>query len=406
MHIAMLTQYFWPEDNFRTTALAEGLRDRGHQISVVTGFPNWPHGRLHEGYKMRPWKRETHEGIEILRVPLFPDHSNSTIRRGLNYGSFALSASTIGSALCRSADLLYVYHPPLTMGLPGVIMSKLRGMPLVYNVMDLWPESLVATGMRLPNLAMSALRRSERWIYSQAKSVVVLSNGFKRNLIAKGVPAEKVDVITVWGDESVYQPMDRDPEFAAAHGLKGKFNVMYAGNMGEAQALETVVETATLLRDLQDIQFVFVGDGVSEAKLRAMAEQRKLTNVRFLGRQPSTEMAKFLSCGDALLVHLRKDPLFEITIPSKTTAYMACGRPVIVALRGDAADIIEEHGAGRTCESESPEALAQTVREMFALPPEDLQKMADSARSAFLTKYSKQALIGKYNELFNRIVAN
>ena len=403
LRILILSQYYWPEGT-RASTLAEGLRDRGHQVRVLTGFPNYPEGRLYDGYKMRPWQWEDIRDINVLRVPLFPDHSWSVVRRGLHYGSFALSASTIGLWLCGDADIMYVYHPPLSIGIPGALISKLRHIPMVYGVMDLWPESMIAAGLKLNPIALNVLSRLERWVYQQAVHIIVLSPGFKRNLVSKGVPAQKIEVVPVWGDESLYRPELPDAALAAEYGLDGHFNIIYGGNLGKAQALDTVVEAAALLQDIPEMQFVLIGSGVAEQGLRDLVAERGLSNVRFIGRQPPERMAHFYALGDVLLVHLENHPLFEITVPSKTMVYMACGRPVIMAVGGDAADVIRSAGAGVTCSSGNPDALAAAVRSLAGMSVEEREAMGEAGRQAFLQLYTSGVLIDRYEALFERLV--
>ncbi|MCL0086442.1 glycosyltransferase family 4 protein [Thermodesulfovibrionales bacterium] len=200
--------------------------------------------------------------------------------------------------------------------------------------------------------------------------------------------------------------MPPESTLAAEHGLAGQFNVVYAGNMGFAQALDTVIEAAQQLSDLPEVQFVFIGDGVDEARLRQMVAQRQVSNVRFLGRQPAERMPHFFALADLLLVHLKRDPLFEITIPSKTLAYMACGRPILMAVAGDAADVVRDAGAGLTCAPQAPKALAGAVRTLYAMPAAERERMGEAGREAFLNHYTRRVLMDRYEALFRDIVYN
>jgi len=403
MRILLLAQWYIPEPDIKVHLLAKDLVARGHQVTSITGFPNYPQGRIYPGYHQRPWQWEDMDGVRVLRVPLYPDHSRSGIKRIINYLSFATSASLLGPLLCGPADVMWVYHPPLTVGIPAWWIGLLRRVPFVYEIQDMWPETVVSSGMVASKRAVVWLGRLARFVYRQAAAITVISPGFKRNLISKGVPAGKIHVIPNWADEDIYRLVPQDEALAAEHGLTGRFNVVYGGNMGAAQGLHNVIEAATLLRDLSEVQFVFIGDGVDQDALRQMVRERKLDNVRFLGRQPAQEMPRFFALADVLLVHLKRDPLFEITIPSKTLAYLACGRPILGVVAGDPADVIREAGAGVICPQEDPAALAQMVRSLYAMPPTEREAMGQAGRQAFLANYTRRVLVDRYEALLREV---
>jgi glycosyltransferase involved in cell wall biosynthesis len=334
---------------------------------------------------------------------LYPDHSWSGLRRILNYLSFALSASSFGAALCGPADVMWVYHPPLTVGIPAWWIGLLRRIPYIFNIHDMWPETLAATGMLPSSIAAKWLGTLARFVYRRAAAISVVSPGFRRNLIEKGVPANKIHVIPNWADEDVYRPVPRDEALAAEYGLSEHFNVMFGGNIGAAQAMENVLHAAERLRDFPTVQFLLIGDGVDAARLRQIAHEGDLYNVRFIGCQPAERMPYFFAWADALLVHLKRDPLFEITIPSKTIAYLACGRPIITCTAGDAAEVVREAGAGLVCPPEDPDALAQAVRELAAMPLEQREALGQAGRQAFLQKYTRAVLMDKYETLLKEV---
>jgi len=399
MRILTLSQWYVPEPDMKIHLLARDLVSRGHTVRAVTGFPNYPGGKLYPGYRLHWRQWEQLDGVRVLRLPLYPSHSRSAGKRVLNYASFAASASVLGSVLCGPADVMWVYHPPLTVGLPAWWIGWLRRVPFIYEVQDMWPETLAATGMLPSGRVAGWVGRLAKFIYSRAAAITVISLGFKRNLIDKGIPADKIHVIPNWADEDVYYPAPRDEILAAEHGLMNRFNIMYGGNMGGAQAMDNVLEAAALLRDAPDVQFVLIGDGVDVSTLQAAAQARELDNVRFIGRQPAQRMPHFYAWADGLLVHLKRDPLFEITIPSKTIAYLACGRPIISCVVGDAADVIQSADAGIVCAPEDPEALAQAVRDLYAMPESQRQVMGDAGRRAFLANYTRRVLVDRYEAL-------
>ncbi len=403
MRILILSQYYTPEPIPKPHELAIGLTERGHQVTAITAFPNYPTGRFYPGTKVRPWSREVLDGVCVIRLPLFPDHSQSAVRRCLNYGSFALSAMTIGVAIGGGADVLYVEHPPLTTGLPAAVFSRLRRIPYLFRVNDLWPESVEATGMMRNRRALAWMGRLERFAYRQAAAISVVSPGVRRNLIGKGVPEDKVHFIPHWADESLYTPQAPDEQLALEHGLSDRFNVMFAGYLGLAQALDVVLGAARLLGDLPAVQFVIIGDGVDATRLRDDAQAKGLKNVLFIGHQPAATMPRLFAHADALLVHLRSHPLFRITIPSKTMAYMACGRPILMAVEGDAADLVTAAGAGIACSSEDPGSLADAVRRLFGMSPGERAAMGASGREWFVKHYSRAVLLDRYEALLQEI---
>jgi glycosyltransferase involved in cell wall biosynthesis len=249
-------------------------------------------------------------------------------------------------------------------------------------------------------IAMGMLRGLASFVYRRAAAITVVSPGFRTNLIGKGVPAHKVHVIPNWADDDLYHPVSPDPQLAEELGLNGRFNVMFAGNLGAAQGLEHVLAAAGLLRDLPEVQFVIAGSGHAEGALRTRAQTEGLANVRFLGQQPAARMVHFFALADALLVHLRRDPLFDITIPSKTLAYLASGRPILSATSGDAADVVREAGAGVVCPPEDAAALAKAVRELYGMSPEQRQVLGEAGRKAYLENYTRQVLVDRYEALF------
>ncbi len=404
MRIVILTQYYPPEPIPKPHELARGLAERGHEVLVITGFPNYPAGKLYAGTHLQLWKWDNRDGIRVLRLPLYPDHSRSAFRRVLNYGSFALSAALLGSVLSGPVDAIFAEHPPLTTGLAAWILGRVRRARFLFAVNDLWPESIEATGMVRNQGFLRFIGRLERFVYKRAAAIAVISNGIKQNLVGKGVPLEKIHVIPHWADESVYRPVPPDPELARQLGMAGRFNVVFAGQLGLAQGLDVVLEAAGEVVDLTDVQFVLVGDGTDAERLRRVAGERRLNNVRFLGRQPAAQMPHIFAISDVLLVHLRDDPLFRITIPSKTITYMACGRPVLMAVEGDAADVIRTAGAGVTCRGGDAKDLAETVRQLRAMDRAELEKMGRAGREAFLASFSQGVLLDRYEAILSGLV--
>ena len=403
MKILILSQYYAPEPTARAHELASSLSRRGHKTVAITGFPNYPHGEIYDGYRMRLWEWERREGVSVLRLPLFPDHSRSVARRSLYYASFAMAASLWGPLIGTGMDAMYVYLHPPTIGIAAMLIRLLRGVPFVCEIQDLWPESLLATGMVQNQRLLKWLDSLERFVYRHSAAIVAVSPGFVPNLIRKGVPPEKIHVISNWADESVHRPVPPSPKLAQETGMAGHFNVLYTGNMGPAQGLETVVEAADKLQDLRDVQFVLAGEGVERPSLEAAAKKRKLSNVHFLGQQPVDRMSDLYALADVLLLHLRRDQLFTTTIPSKTLGYLASGKPILAAAPGDVSEIVLQAKAGLTCEAQDSSALASTVRRFYTMSPTVRAQMGENGREAFLQKYSRGALVPCYEQLLESV---
>jgi len=404
MRILILTQWYPPEPARLIYELSQELHKSGHQVQVLTGFPNYPDGELYAGYRLRPWMREEIDGLEVVRTWLYPEHSRSGIKRLVNYLSFAISAALLGLFLARRPEVIFVYHPPLTIGLPAWILSRLWRVPFVYQIQDLWPDTLRATGMLNNEGVLRWIDRFARWVYKRAAAICVISPGFYANLSAKAVPQEKLHVISNWVDTDLYRPQVPDPAQAQTLGLAGKFNIMFAGNIGPAQGLETLVQAAALLRDLAAVQFVLVGDGLATPDLKAAVAQQRLSNVRFLGRYPVEAMSNLYALADVLCIHLKDDPLFRITIPHKTFAYMASGKPILAAMAGDTADLITGAGAGIACPPEDPQALAEAVRRFYALSEAERRRMAARGLATVRTQYNRSILVDKIEAVLDSVV--
>lgn len=384
---------FEPEPGaLRGLPLARALSARGHQVRVITGFPQYPAGETYEGYRQR-WRTWEHFGnVAVLRVPIFPSHDDSSLRRSATYLSFGLAALIIGVPLIGPADAVMLCESQPTNGAAGLALQSLRHARLVCNVADLWPESVLASGMVGSARAKRAIGALiSRWcgvLYRRSDRVTAISPGFKEALVAQGVTTDKVDVIYNWADEDVFHPCERDPRLARALGLEGRFNVIYAGNLGHLQALETVLHAAHLLRDEADIQLVLIGSGPKEEELRRLRDELRLENLLFIDRRRYRDMPKIYALAAVLLVHLRDLPFLRATIPSKTQVSLASGRPVLMGARGDAASLITDAGAGCVCQPENPQEMAGCIRLLFGMPEAEREAMGARGREYYLHKLS------------------
>ena len=402
MRILFLTQWFNPEPQFKGLAFAKELQRRGHQVEVLTGFPNYPGGKVYPGYRIRLVQREVMEGVPVIRVALYPSHDRSPLRRIFNYLSFALSATLIGPWLVGKADVMYVLHPPATMGMPAIAISLLRRIPFVYDVQDLWPDTLRSTGMVRFGWMIAMVDVWCRFVYRIAGGIAVLSSGFERILLERQVPIGKIHVIPNWCDEEQLHPGELRKE--EQQWFHGRFSIVFAGNMGRAQALETVIQAAALLKPRYPlVQFILVGNGVEAEGLRRKAEQSGADNLVFLAARPVSEIGPILHHADALLVHLKRDPLFEITIPSKIQAYLSVGRPILCGVSGDASTMVNESGAGICYQPDDPAALLSAIQTLMELTPEQRELMGHNGQRYYREHLSLEVGTNQFESVFRSL---
>jgi lipopolysaccharide/colanic/teichoic acid biosynthesis glycosyltransferase len=387
MRILYATQWFEPEPILKGIHFAKLMRERGHYVRVITGFPNYPEGKIYSGYRLSWLRRDIMDEIPIDRVPLYPSRSHSRVGRIINYVSFAVSLSIYGLFTRKRPDILYAYHPPLTVGLAAGLIAAIRRVPLVYDIQDMWPEALAASGMLANRLVLRVVGTLCRWVYDRADRIVVQSPGFKRILIERGVGADKIEVIYNWANEMQVKAVERTD--LSVFGLTGRFNIVYAGTIGPAQALDTVVRAAKLIEGSEPrVQFILVGDGIEVTRLRALAAEIGPTSVRIMPRMPQAEIGNLLAAADVLLVHLKDEPLFHITIPSKTQFYLAMGKPILMGVRGDAAELVLKAGAGVAVEPQDANALASAALDLARLPMQRLAEMGTRGRMFYVTQLS------------------
>jgi len=412
MNIVFVTQWFDPEPGaMRGLPLAKWLVARGHKVKVITGFPNYPGGKIYPGYKMRWRQRETIDGVDVVRVPLYPSHDQSALGRITNYISFALSAAfAVVSTLRLGADVAFIYHPPPTVGIPALLLRYLRRIPYVYHIGDMWPEAVTESGMlgrgALKKVAFAVLNWWCNLLYRHAHDVTAQSPGFKRIIVERGTPSEKVHVVYNWTNDEVFRPVERDEQLAEELGLTGRFNIVYAGNLGSFQGLDTAIRAAKLLEHEPKIQFLFIGTGQKEAELKALAASLGVTNVRFAGPRPYYDMPKINSLAEVLLVHTLDLPHFVGNIPSKTQVSLASGRPVLMAVRGDSADIVTKSGSGVVCEPENPQDMARAALELFAKSSAELDEMGRRGREFYLAEMSMEVGSSRTEEILINAARN
>jgi glycosyltransferase involved in cell wall biosynthesis len=397
MRVLILSIYHDPEPIPKTGELARELQARGHSVTVVTAFPHYPSGRLYRGYRLAPWRRDVVNGVPVLRTFIYPYHGQSTPLRILNYLSWMFS-SMLAAWLTPPCDVIYVWHPPLTVGVSASVISALKRTPFVYDVQDLWPESALASGLMRPGRLVDALYRLADWVYARAPRILVVSERAAQHLRRRGVEPRKISVAPHWFDDEAFRaPARRDVRTEL--GLRGRFIVMFAGNLGMVQGLDTVVEAAALLGGAPEIVFVLVGDGADRPRLERMVRERNLTNVIFTGQHPSSAMPDFYRAADALLVHLKASEIAEHAIPTKVIAYLAAGRPIVCATGGAAGDLVAEANAGPVAGAGDARALADAVTSLAAQPPAVRESLGSNGRRYFEDHFERRRVIDVYESV-------
>lgn len=380
MKIAFVSQWYDPEVGSAAIpgAIVRALGARGHEVEVVTGFPNYPTGDIYEGYKVRPYVKERLRGVTVHRVALYASHDDSAVRRILNFLSFMVSASTLGAWKARRADAALVYSTPGTVGAAGWVLAKLFRTPFVLYIQDVWPDTVTATGMlpsRLVRPVEWVLHRFCNAVYRAASHVAVISPGMKELLVARGVPEDKVLIVFNWIDEDVFRPLEPGDRSGRP------FEVMYAGNLGDVQGLDTAVHALARARQDADVTLRLIGHGVAEQSLRQLAADLGVgAHVSFEGTRTLEKMSEVLADADVQLVCLKDDPLFHLTMPSKIQANLAAGRPLITSAPGDAARLTDESGAGWSSPAGDKDALAALFVEASRTGVEELERRGRTGR--------------------------
>lgn len=391
MKLLIISQYFWPE-NFRINDLAQALKTRGHEVTVLTGIPNYPAGQFFKGYGFFGRARETWRGVEIVRSSLWPRGRGGGVRLGLNYLSFAWFASIVARfRLHGSFDAIFVFEvSPITVGIPAIVASRRFNAPILFWVLDLWPESLIAAGGVRSPWMLRAVDCLVKWIYRNCSRVLVQSHAFVPEIARHGVPDSRILYFPSWG-ESLFQPLQQ-ADSTLLPSLPEGFKVLFAGNIGEAQDLPAVLKTAELLREHADIHWLIVGDGRIAAWAKEEALRRGLSQVHFLGRHPLESMPHFYAAADALLLPLKREPIFALTIPGKLQSYLACARPILAMLDGEGARIVRESGAGFACPAGDAVGLAAQVKKLAAMPDAERQAMGLNGRNYYEANFDRTRL--------------
>ncbi|MBU3090139.1 glycosyltransferase family 4 protein [Clostridium gasigenes] len=399
MKILVVTQYFWPEE-FRINDICEGLIEKGHEVEVLTGIPNYPYGKFYDGYSFLKKGKREYKGIKIKRVPIIPRGKDGFIKLALNYMSYTVSASIATARLLFNRyDRVFVFQlSPITLAIPGIIISKIKKIPSTIYIQDLWPESLYCIKEVSSEKVKSILDRLCMKIYNSFDNVLITSNGFKEKLIDRGMEKEKITYLPQWAEEfyrkeNEYYNMELESEV---------LTVTFAGNIGKAQSVSTIIEAAKLAKNNKKIKWQIIGDGSEFENIKDLVKKYSLEEtVYILGRKPAKDMPMYFSKANGLIVTLANEDILKATLPAKVQSYMASGKPIIAAISGEGNDVIKESCCGLVGEAEDYRKLYENVIELYNMNLDQRKKLGDNGKKFFEENFTREILLNKLNEIIN-----
>jgi glycosyltransferase involved in cell wall biosynthesis len=403
MRLLVVSQVFWPE-NFRLNDLVAELVRRNHSVTVLTGKPNYPAGHVFPEFRADPGRFAEFAGARVVRVPIVP-RGKRRLQLMANYFVFALSAAFVGAWKLRLErfDAIFVYEPsPITVGIPAILLRALKRIPLAFWVLDLWPETLGAIGAVRSRFVLRTVGALVRFIYKRCDLILAQSRSFMPQIARYSPDSARIAYFPSWA-EALFSgaPHEAAPEVVPR---VDTFNIMFAGNIGEAQDFPAILAAAELLREERSIRWLIVGDGRAADWVRAQIACRGLEDsVVMLGRHPVERMPAFYRHADGLLVSLRDEPIFAMTIPGKLQSYLATGIPIIAMLNGEGADVVQRANAGVTCSAGDAAGLADAVRRLAALSPQARAAMGANALAISKTEFDRDALISRLEMWLERL---
>lgn len=401
MKILIVTQYYFPE-NFKSNDLSFELQKRGHDVTVLTGLPNYPEGKMFDGYGIFKNRKQEINGVKIIRSLLLLRGKGGGIRLFLNYFSFAFFASIKAFILNfnNKYDAVIVHEPsPITQFYPALLLKKLQNVPVYFWVMDLWPESLEIAGGVKNKFVLNFFQKMVIGFYKNSEKILITSKGFKKSILEKGDFESKLEYFPNWAEDAI---SEGDKNFPIPN-LPTGFKVMFAGNIGEAQDMDGIMDAALELKEQPEIKFIIVGDGRKMPYVQEFIQKNNLEKtVITVGRFPVEAMASFFDKADVMLVSLKDDKIFNLTVPAKVQAYMSASKPIVAMLNGEGAEIIDEAKCGLTAPAGNSKQLAATILKMSYLPSLELSKMGENSRHFFQANYQLSSCIDNLESILNQ----
>lgn len=400
MKILLVTQYFYPE-NFKSNDIAVELTKRGHEVTVLTGLPNYPEGKIHKSYGFFKRTNENYQGTIVIRTWLVPRGKGGGVRLFLNYFSWAFSASIRALFLSfqKKFDVIIVHEPsPITQGFPAIVVKKIQKIPLHFWVLDLWPESLTSAGGINNKFVLSLFTNLVKYIYNNSDKILISSKGFATSILDKGNHKEKLIYFPNWAEDSI---LKGDSDYPIPNLPKG-FKIIFAGNIGVAQDVKAIIDAALILKEKLDIHFVFIGDGRSKIQLENFVNENNLKNtVHFLGRFPLDAMKTFFNQADVLLVSLKDELIFNVTVPAKLQAYLSTKKPILGMLNGEGAKIINEANCGLCVSSGDSIKLAEKILEFYQMTDYNRNILGTNGFNYFEVNFTMTKCIDNLESIIN-----
>jgi len=396
MKILVISQYYYPEQ-FRINDICAEWVKRGYEVTVLTGIPNYPKGKFYKGYGIFRKRKEIIDGVEIIRIPIIP-RGNNSIMLLLNYISFVISGFFFSKFTRRKFDKVFTYEvSPITQALPGIWYAKRKKIESILYVMDLWPESIeLATGKKNEKL-FNIIDKIVNYIYKNTDKILTSSESFKQDILSKGHSNEKVDFWPQYAEEFYCNEENKVTEITDVE----KFKVIFTGNIGQAQGLDILIETAKILKEKkEEIVFYLVGNGRAKEELKENVQKNELQEIiKFIDQKPAKEIPSYISACDATFISLKSNHISEKILPAKIQSYLACGKPIIGCAKGEIEKIINEANAGICCNEENKEKLAQKIIEIKNKTKEELNEFGKNARKYYEENYEKNYLLNKIDKI-------
>ncbi len=401
MKILIVTQYFYPE-NFKSNDMAFELQKRGHNITVLTGIPNYPEGDIYEGYSFSKNREQLVDGVKIIRALLLPRGKGGGIRLFLNYFSWAFFASLKARKLSSKEkyDAVIVHEPsPITQFYPALAVKKIQKTPIYFWVMDLWPESLEIAGGIKNKFVLNFFTKMVQKFYNESEKILITSKGFKKSILEKGDYENKIEYFPNWAEDTI---SSGDLDYSIPD-LPDGFKIMFAGNIGEAQDMESILGAALKLKKNKHIKIILVGDGRKMPFVQDFIKEHSLQEMVYtMGRFPVDAMAAFFNAADLLLVSLKDDPIFNLTVPAKVQAYMSSGKPIMAMLNGEGAENIKEAGCGFTVPAGDSDKLAETIELAAQKSKDELNTMGLNGKSFYMKNYKMEECISNLEKIISK----
>ena len=409
MKILIVTQYFWPE-NFRINDFIPELIAKGHEVKILTGKPNYPIGKIFPEFSENPKSFSHFKGADVLRVPIV-SRGNHSIKLFLNYLSFVISGLLIAPWKLRKfhPDVIFVYEPsPVTVGIPAVFLGKLKKSPVIFWALDLWPETLQAVGGIQSRFVLFVIERIVRLIYNNCSLVLGQSKSFVKSIKTHCDYPERVKYFPSWSEKLPnFQDQNNQNYAPEIHRNDQNFNILFAGNIADAQDIPAILNTAKRLKDKNHIKWIFIGDGRRFEWFKSEVQRMKLDeSFIILGRFPFERMPSFFAHADALLVSLKKDPVFSMTIPAKLQTYLNTGIPILGMLDGEGAKIIEESNSGICCPASDSESLARSIIQMSELSKTEKDQLGKNGIDYSKKEFDRSMLMDRLENFFIASVNN